>query len=311
MKLTQRARGVVQTLAIVMALALPLAMAVSSADARIGGGTSSGSRGSRTFSAPPSTSTAPSTAQPFNRTITEPGSPGFGTGGGFFNRPGMGLFGGLAAGFLGAGLLGMLFGGGLFGGIGGFSSIIGLILQIVLIVFLVRLAMSWWQRRHETAAAFAGGPSGTASNFRSSSGFGLGSGSAPLEILPADYEAFERLLNETQAAWSNEDMARLRTLASPEMVSYFARDLEQNRARNVVNKVTGIKLLQGDLAEAWREGSNDYATVAMRFSIVDKTVDRTTGRLVEGSELPSEVTEVWTFLRPRGGNWELSAIQQT
>jgi predicted lipid-binding transport protein (Tim44 family) len=23
------------------------------------------------------------------------------------------------------------------------------------------------------------------------------------------------------------------------------------------------------------------------------------------------VTEVWTFLRPRGGNWILSAIQQT
>jgi predicted lipid-binding transport protein (Tim44 family) len=49
----------------------------------------------------------------------------------------------------------------------------------------------------------------------------------------------------------------------------------------------------------------------MRFSMVDKTVDRTTGRLVDGSEQPSEATEVWTFLRPRGANWELSAIQQT
>jgi len=313
MKFTRSARAIVQSLTIVFALALPLAMAVSSAaDARIGGGSSSGSRGGRTFSAPPSTSTAPSTAQPFNRTITEPGRPGFGTGGGFFNRPGMGLFGGLAAGFLGAGLLGMLFGGGLFGGIGGFSSIIGLILQIVLIVLLVRLAMSWWQRRHETAAAFAGGASSpTAASFRSGGGFGVGSGSAPLEILPPDYEAFERLLGETQTAWSNEDIARLRTLASPEMVSYFARDLEQNRARNVINKVSGTKLLQGDLSEAWREGNVDYATVAMRFSIVDKTVDRTTGRLVEGSEQPMEVTEVWTFLRPPGGNWALSAIQQT
>src|ERR1700746_3969112 len=78
----------------------------SGADARIGGGLSSGSRGSRTFSAPPSTSTAPGTAQPFNRTFTQPGSPGLGAParGGFFNRPGMGLLGGLAAGFLGAGL---------------------------------------------------------------------------------------------------------------------------------------------------------------------------------------------------------------
>jgi predicted lipid-binding transport protein (Tim44 family) len=306
-------RGMVRAFAIVLSLALPLVAAASSADARIGGGVSSGSRGSRTFSAPPSTSTSPGAAQPFNRTITQPSRPGLGApvGGGLFGRPG--LFGGLMAGFLGAGLLGMLFGGGMFGGIGGLSSIIGLILQIGLIIFLVRLAMSWWQRRHQTAAAYAGGPSGLGaqSSFRTATGFGLGSGGAPLEILPADYEAFERLLGETQAAWSNEDLARLHTLATPEMVSYFARDIEQNKARNVINKVSGTRLLQGDLAEAWREGDTDYASVAMRFSMVDKTVDRATGRLIEGSEQPSEATEVWTFLRPRGGSWELSAIQQT
>jgi predicted lipid-binding transport protein (Tim44 family) len=142
-------------------------------------------------------------------------------------------------------------------------------------------------------------------------GFGLGSASAPLEIQPADYEAFERLLSEIQAAWSNEDVAKLHTLATPEMVSYFSRDLEDNKARNVINKVTDTKLLQGDLAEAWREGDTDYATVAMRFSLVDKTLDRASGRLVDGGDRPVEVTEVWTFLRPRGSNWELSAIQQT
>jgi predicted lipid-binding transport protein (Tim44 family) len=227
----------------------------------------------------------------------------------------MGLFGGLAAGFLGAGLLGMLFGGGMFGGIGGLSSIIGLVLQIGLIVLVIRFAMSWWQRRQQTEAVYAGGPSplGAQATYRSgAAGFGLGSGGgAAPEILPADYEAFERLLGEIQDAWSNEDVARLHTLATPECVSYFARDIEQNKARNVVNKVAGTKLLQGDLAEAWREGDTDYASVAMRYSIVDTTLDRTTGRMVEGSTQPEEVTEVWTFLRPRGSNWELSAIQQT
>ena len=158
------------------------------------------------------------------------------------------MLGGLAAGFLGAGLLGMLFGGGLFGGLGGLSSIFGLLLQIGLIVIVIRLAMSWWQRRHETASAYAGGTAapGGPSSFRSAaSGFGLGSGSAPLEILPADYEAFERLLTDIQAAWSNEDVAKLHTLATPEMVSYFTKDLEANRARNVVNKVSGTRLLAG------------------------------------------------------------------
>ncbi len=123
-----------------------------------------------------------------------------------------------------------------------------------------------------------------ARNRASHTGFGLGSGSAPLEILPADYEAFERLLGEIQDAWSNEDVARLHTLATPEMVSYFTKDLEANRARNVVNKISDTKLLQGDLAEAWREGDTDFASVAMRFSMVDKTIDRASGRLVEGSE---------------------------
>ncbi|SHL58528.1 Predicted lipid-binding transport protein, Tim44 family [Bradyrhizobium lablabi] len=314
MKFTQRARGIVQAIAVVLSLAYPLMLAVSPADARPGGGFSMGSRGSRTFSPPPSTSTAPGTAQPFNRTITQPSSPGLNSpigGRGFFNSPGRSMLGGLAAGFLGAGLLGMLFGGGMFGGLGGFSSIFGLILQIVLIVFLVRMAMSWWQRRQ--APAYAGAtpasPGGPA-NFRSGMGFGLGSGSAPLQILPADYEAFERLLSEIQAAWSNEDIDRLHTLATPEMVSYLAQDIEANKARNVINKTSNVKLLQGDLAEAWREGDTDYASVAMRFSLVDKTLDRAGGRLVEGSEQPNEVTEVWTFVRPRGANWELSAIQQ-
>jgi predicted lipid-binding transport protein (Tim44 family) len=220
------------------------------------------------------------------------------------------LLGGLAAGFLGAGLLGMLFGGGMFGGLGGLSSILGLILQIGLIVIVVRMAMSWWQRRHASAYAGAAAGYGAPSSMRSASGFGLGSGDAPLEIVPADYEAFERLLGEIQAAWAKEDIARLRTLATPEMVSYIADDLAEHQARNQTNLVSGVKLLQGDLAEAWREGDTDFASVALRYALVDKTVDNATGRLVAGSEAPTEATEVWTFLRTRGANWELSGIQQ-
>ncbi len=316
MTFSQRMHGLVKAVAVVMALALPTVIAVSSADARVGGGFSSGSRGGRTFSTPPSTPTAPGTAQPFNRTFSQPGSPSTGApvGGGFFNRPGGGLLGGFAAGFLGAGLFGMLFGGGLFSGLGGISSILGLLLQIGLIVLVIRLAMSWWHRRQGSEPAYAGGAGGmgggTQSNF-GGMGFGLGSGSAPLQIQPADYEAFEGLLVDIQTAYSNEDMNKLRTLASPEMATFFNEDMQQNRQRGQVNKVSGTKLLQGDLAEAWREGDTDYASVAMRFSMVDRYVDVASGRLISGSEQPVEVTEVWTFVRPRGSNWELSAIQQT
>jgi predicted lipid-binding transport protein (Tim44 family) len=323
MRFTQRTRGIAKAMAVVLSLAVPLVIAIASADARPGGGGSMGSRGGRTYSAPPPTATSPGTAQPMNRTMTQP-SPATAAapaaaGGGMFNKPGMGMLGGLAAGFLGAGLLGMLFGGGLFSGLGGFASIIGLILQVGLIILVVRLAMMWWQRRHTPATAYASGPAtGPApgpqpqANFRSGMGFGLGSGgSAPLEIQPADYEGFERLLGDVQAAWSNEDVSALEQLTTPEMASYFAKDLAENKARNDVNKVSDVKLLQGDLAEAWREGETDYASVAMRFSLVDKTLERTTGKLVAGSEQPIEATEVWTFARRRGSDWELSAIQQT
>lgn len=322
MKFSLRSRNLFKTIAVVLALALPTALAISSADARVGGGSSSGSRGSRTYSAPPSTTTAPGSASQFNRTYTQPGT-GMNSAaaaparGGLFGRAG-GFMGGLAAGFLGAGLLGMLFGGGLFGGLGGLSSILGLIIQIVLVVLVVRLAMSWWQRRHTPQAAYANADAGAAPgpqpNQRSGLGgfgFGANANNAPLAIKPNDYESFERLLGEIQAAWSNEDVAKLHTLATPEMVSYFEQDLAQNRARNVVNKVTDVKLLQGDLAEAWREGETDYATVALRFALTDKTLDRNSGTVVAGSEQPGEVTEVWTFARRPGSGWELSAIQQT
>lgn len=324
MTFSQRSRSLFKMVAVVLALALPTALTISSADARAGGGFSSGSRGSRTYSAPPSTTTAPGSTSQFNRTYTQPGA-GMNSAataparGGLFGRGG-GFLGGLAAGFLGAGLLGMLFGGGLFGGLGGLSSILGLIIQIALVVLVVRLAMSWWQRRHTPQAAYANASADAGAgpgpqpnpNYRSGlGGFGFGANNAPLEIKPDDYEAFERLLGEVQTAWTNEDVAKLHTLATPEMVSYFEQDLAQNRGRNVINKVTNVKLLQGDLAEAWREGETDYATVALRFALTDKTVDRNTGAVVAGSEQPGEATEIWTFARRPGTGWELSAIQQT
>ncbi|MCX7318106.1 MAG: TIM44-like domain-containing protein [Hyphomicrobiales bacterium] len=352
MTFTFSMRGAIKTLAVVMALAMPLAIVVSTmADARPGGGRSSfGSRGSKTFAPTPGTATAPNAAQPMNRTMQQPGAPGMAgpaaagaaAKGGFFNRPGMGMLGGLAAGFLGAGLLGMLFGGGLLSGLGSFASIIGLLLQVALVVIVVRLAMKWWQRRNQnqTASAYAGPDTGAQqynaqpnpaaqtnhaygtspqqdapqSASRSAlGGFGFGAqrqDERPVEIGPNDYEAFERLLGDIQAAWSNEDVDALGKLATPEMTSYFAKDLAENKAANDINKVSDGKLLQGDLAEAWREGNDEYASVAMRFSLVDKTLERGTNRLVAGSETPTEATEVWTFIRSNGGNWEVSAIQQ-
>ncbi len=112
-----------------------------------------------------------------------------------------------------------------------------------------------------------------------------------------------------QTAYGAEDLNRLRRSVTPEMVSYYSEELAENASTGVINKVADVKLLQGDLAEAWREGATDYATVAMRYSLDDQMVDRESGRVLQGG--PDEATEVWTFMRVRGGNWLVSAIQQT
>jgi predicted lipid-binding transport protein (Tim44 family) len=228
---------------------------------------------------------------------------------------GGGLFGGIAAGFLGAGLFGLLFGQGFFGGMAGFASIIGLLLQVVLVVIVARLIFAWWQRRNAPAPAYAAARPAAAHSFGGLGGMWGGSAAAPpagepLTIAKSDYDAFERLLGDVQAAYSTEDLSALRVKVTPEMLSYFSEQLAGNASRGLVNRVTDVKLLQGDLAEAWREGGNDYATVAMKFALKDSMVERASGRIVEGGER-SEVTELWTFMRASGGDWLLSAIQQT
>src|SRR5215469_1074868 len=259
------------------AIVTALVLVSADAHARVGGGFSGGSRGMRTFSPPPATPTAP-TAAPIQRSITQPGNvaPNGQTG----NRPGLfggGLFGGLAAGFLGAGLFGLLFGHGLFGGMAGFASVIGLLLQVVLVVIVARLIFAWWQRRN-MQPAYAAAHLVTGHNFGRVSemlgGANLSPAGEHLAIAKSDYDAFERLLGDIQADYSTEDLSTLRTKVTPEMLSYFSEQLAANASRGLINRVTDVKLLRGDLAEAWREGNADYATVAMNFALKDSMVER-------------------------------------
>jgi predicted lipid-binding transport protein (Tim44 family) len=209
----------------------------------------------------------------------------------------------------------------LAGGLGGFASVLGLLLQIGLVAIVGYMLWTWWQRRNQPALAsgpalrdyhagrggpqpgFGGGSSGAAATTARASG------TDEVGLTPDDFNAFERILGEVQTAYGAEDLGRLRRLVTPEMISYLAEELNANASTGVVNNISDVKLLQGDLAEAWREGDRDYATVAMRYSLVDQMVEREGGRVVEGG--PAEATEVWTFMRARRGNWLVSAIQQT
>jgi predicted lipid-binding transport protein (Tim44 family) len=337
---TRRGRAVV-------ALAAALTLLGSVAEARVGRGSGGfGSRGSRTFEAPPATRTAPNPAGPIQRSQVPQNQ--------LQNRPGVppagqvaqprrfGFGTGLFAGLLGAGLLGMLFGNGFFGGLAGLGSILGLLVQVALIGLLISFAVRWFRRRQQPATAQAYGRSGLGgtgprpgpvpSTGGALGGMGLGAGlgglgglnrarvqDAPkrpgvrdeVGIGEADFTAFERKLHEVQGANSRQDVAAIWTLATPEMAGYIQEELNDQTSRGVVSTVSDLRLEQGDLAEAWREGETDYATVAMRFSLKEAVTEKATGRVVEGDpNLTTEVTELWTFRRDRGGDWKLSAIQK-
>jgi hypothetical protein len=307
-------RGVKMVLAALLVAWAATFVTATTADARLGGGASFGSRGSRTFSMPSATPTAPRVS-PFQRSATP--NPGWGNSG--LAPAGSGFLGGgfgrgLIGGFLGAGLFGMLFGGGLTGGLGGGMSLIGLIMQIGLLYLGFRFVSGFFAARR---MANGGGPApfgGLHTGGLQGGAVGGIAPAVPINIGPEDYQAFEHRLAESQAAYSDRNISALHRIATPEMSGSFEQEIAENDRHGVVNKISDVRLLQGDLAEAWREQGSDYATVAMRFSLVDATVEKASGRLVAGDATrPQEVTEVWTFRRPAGGGaqaWTLSAIQQ-
>lgn len=304
-----------------LAVATGAGLMAGEADARPGKGFSYGSRGSRTYSTPSATPTAPGAAQPMQKSMTQNGQPAAAQAA----RPNVAqaaparssMFRNLfLGGLIGAGLASIF-------GVGAFASVLGFLLQTLLIGGLIYIAIAFFRSRSSTATA--GGP-GYGSAQRAAyqqagmngaaggAAAGASAAQADLKLAPADFDAFERLLGEIQTAYGRDDRRALETRTTPEMLSYFAEELADNRRRGVENKISDVKLLQGDLSEAWSEADQDYATVAMRYRLTDVTVESRTGRVVDGSQQPTEATELWTFVRRRGAGpaaWELSAIQQT
>ncbi|MDC9812303.1 Tim44 domain-containing protein [Rhizobium binxianense] len=302
------------------------------AEARRAGSGGFGSRGTRTFQAPPVTSTAPAPAAPIERSMTpRPQTTAPATAQQPFGAQRPGLFGGfgrsMIGGLIAGGLLGMLVGHGFGGGFG----FLGMLLQIALIGGAVMLAMRYFANRRQPSYG-AGGQSrsyGQSSYGQQSYGMSpagnssfqipaIGSGSSSrgnrpsdeIGLAQADLDQFEELLTQVQTAYGAEDYGTLRRLTTPEAMSYLAEELGENATNGVRNRVSDVKLLQGDIAEAWREDGQEYATLAMRYSSIDAMVERDSGRIVSGDDRhPSESTEVWTFVRKPSAGWKLAAIQ--
>jgi predicted lipid-binding transport protein (Tim44 family) len=243
-----------------------------------------------------------------------------------------GFGGSMMRGLLLGGLIGVLLG----QGFGGLAGMFGFLLQALLIGGAIMLAIRFFRQqsaRTQTPAMAGAGASNGAPGFGRSDthqreaanaapfgipGIGSGAGgkaetmvSEDIKLTQDDLETFQQLLTKVQEAFGREDHAALRRLVTPEMVSYLSEELADNAQNGVRNDVSDVSLLQADIAESWREGDRDYATAALHYASLDVTRDRATDKIVDGdADQPTETTELWTFTRQNGAEWQLSAIQQ-
>ena len=271
----------------VIALAAALTLLGGVAEARVGRGGGFGSRGGRTFDAPPVTRTAPNPAGPIKRSQAPQNQ--------FQNRPGMppagqvaqprgfGFGTGLFAGLFGAGLLGMLFGNGFFGGLAGLGSFLGLLLQLALVAFLISLcgavvpspAGARDGRRLWPLRLGRPGPAGRAARAarrrsrRAWAALASAAAAVPGQDAPRrpgvqdevgigekDYAAFERALIEVQAPIRAATWRRSGASRRPRWPATSRRSSTRTPRRASSTRSANVRLVQGDLAEAWREGDD-------------------------------------------------------
>lgn len=310
----------VVTLSAVVAI-LTFAFLESTAHARAGGGRSTGSRGSRSYSMPasPSGQQSPYRSAPSaNPAVQSP-----------FQQPAGGFLRSMAGGIMGGMLGGMLFrslgfgGGGMAGGGG-----IGLF-EILLLAGIGYLIYRFIKKNRQSAAATAGSFPGGYQGGTAAPAFG---GYHGAQAVPNDVNAGlshirqmdpsfdEQRFNDgvmdiffrIQSAWMNRDLSPVTGILTDEMKRTFQEDIDRLLRDKQVNRLENIAVRNVDIAEVWQESGQDYITALIYANLLDYTADDTTGAVVAGSKTePVKFEEYWTFTRPVGYNqWRLSAINQ-
>jgi predicted lipid-binding transport protein (Tim44 family) len=311
------------TLAIAaLTLAALLTLQAGEAFARAGSG---GSRGSRSSSAPARPApTSPSNPSSPSRSLNSPATPAPAP-------PSRGWFGGGLMGGLAGFALGGLLGSMLFGGFGhGFGGGIGL-LEIILIgggLFLLFRFMSA-RRDAQPSYATAGAPYGGGGY----AGGGVQEATAPEpSVIASDLDrglahiramdpsfdpglvgdAARGLFGDVQRALTARDVSPVSGRLTSRMYTELTGQCDRLRVARQTNRMEAVNVRRSEVTEAWQESGQDFVTVYLAGSLVDYTVDDTTGAVVDGGKTPQEFEEFWTFTRPVGPNpWRLSAIQST
>ena len=290
--------------------------------ARVSGGRSSGSRGSRS-STPPGSYSTPKSTQPSSPS-QPPSQPS--------PQPQSSLWRGIAGGIVGGILGGMLFRSLGFGGGLGAEGGGGIGLFEILLIGALLFGVYWYIKRRRQAAlanAYYQSSMGTAEpSYQPSYGQSyekpreeerdLGKGLGYIRQMDSSFDEkkFQDLCMDhffkIQGAWTNRDMSGAKNLLTEEMLRIIQDDAEKLRSERKMNKLENIAVRSVDIVEAWQESGRDYITVKFYANLLDYTVDESTGQVVSGSKTePVKFEEYWTFTRTVGNNpWQLSAINQ-
>ncbi|HPK52865.1 MAG TPA: Tim44 domain-containing protein [Smithellaceae bacterium] len=287
--------------------------------ARVGGGRSFGSRGTRSYSAPGSPATTPSS--PSRQVGPSPAAPAPSQSGGLMR----GLAGGIVGGIIG----GMLFRSlGFAGENGAAAGGIGLV-EIILIAGI--LYGIWWylKKRRREAEANAGAYNMASMAGTQQAAYGPSAGQPLPEaeidmgighIRQMDGSFDEQKFKEkcldaffkVQGAWANRDLSGIRGMLTDEIYRILQSDADDLRREKRINRLENIAVRSVELTEAWQEAGHDFITIRFTANLLDYTTDEATGAVVCGSRTePVKFEEFWTFTRPVGANsWRLSAINQ-
>lgn len=312
---------VAKTFAVLAAvLFVSLIVLEQNAQARAGSSNSSGSRGSRSYSKPAST-----TSQPYSQPrqqVAPPSNTLQQQGGGFLRSMAGGMMGGMlgsmlfssfagASGGMGAGKLG--------GGIGLF--------EIVLLAGGCYLVYRYIKKKRAESPSASPAQNSFISTIIPISSTQQGNepvidevGTGLANIRQIDPSFDENRFNDSvmdiffkiQGAWMNRDLNSVSWHLTDEMKRILQVDLDRLLQEKQINKLENIAVRNVEVVEVWQESGQDYITSSIYANLLDYTTDDTTGVIVSGSKTePVKFEEYWTFTRPVGNNpWRLSAISQ-
>ncbi len=96
---------------------------------------------------------------------------------------------------------------------------------------------------------------------------------------------------DVQAGLSKRDLSAVQDRLTPQQFGRLQEQFDQLRGARRTNRIERVQIGRSELTEAWQEGGQDWVTVYFTVSLVDYTVDDSTGAIVEGAASPVSIEE--------------------